>query len=133
MALPNFARAAIGFTPQPGTWRYFEVVTRVDILEASGETQAWVPVPAVNERDWFKSLGGEWTSNGDASFAHDPKYGAEMLHVEWTDGDESPVVEVTSRIATRDRAIDFAKRGATRRAYGGGTRTLHARHRTHSC
>jgi Transglutaminase-like superfamily len=110
VALPNFARAKVRFAPQSGTWRYFEVVTRVDILEPSGATQAWVPVPAVNERDWFKSLGSEWTSNGDASFAHDPKYGAEMLHVEWPDGD-SPVVEVPSRIATRDRAIDFAKPG----------------------
>ena len=66
-------------------------------------------MPAVNELNWFKSLGNEWTSNGRATLIRDAKYGAEMLHVEWTDAEKSPVVEVTSRIATRDRAIDFAK------------------------
>jgi transglutaminase-like putative cysteine protease len=107
-ALPNAARAEVGFAPQPGAWRNFQVLTRLEIVKADGKTQAWIPVPAVNERDWFKSLGSEWTSNGRAALVREPKYGAEMLHVEWTDGEKSPVVEVTSRIATRDRAIDFA-------------------------
>jgi transglutaminase-like putative cysteine protease len=110
-ALPNAARAEVGFAPQPGAWRNFQVLTRLEIVKADGKTQAWIPVPAVNERDWFKSLGSEWTSNGRAALVREPKYGAEMLHVEWTDGEKSPVVEVTSRIATRDRAIDFAMPG----------------------
>jgi transglutaminase-like putative cysteine protease len=109
MVLPNAARAEIAFDPQPGPWRHFEVRTRVELAKADGKTQAWVPVPAVNEQDWFKSLGSEWTSNGSAALVRDPRHGAEMLHVEWTDGETSPVVEVTSRIATRDRAIDFAR------------------------
>ena len=111
LGLPNAAHAEVGFAPQPGAWRNFQVLTRIEIVKADGQSQAWIPVPAVNERDWFKSLGSEWTSNGRATLVRDPKYGAEMLHVEWTDGEKSPVVEVTSRIATRDRAIDFAKPG----------------------
>jgi transglutaminase-like putative cysteine protease len=39
----------------------------------------------------------------------DGKYGAEMLYAEWKDGEKAPVVEVTSRIATRDRAVDPTK------------------------
>jgi len=108
VALPNAALAEVDFAPQPGAWRNFQVRTRLEIVKADAKTQAWIPVPAVNERDWFKSLGSEWTSNGRAALVREPKYGAEMLHVEWTDGEKSPVVEVTSRIATRDRAIDFA-------------------------
>jgi transglutaminase-like putative cysteine protease len=111
VALPNAARAEVDFAPQPGAWRNFQVLTRLEIVKADGKTQAWVPVPAVNEQDWFKSLGSEWTSNGRTTLVRDPKYSAELLHVEWTDGERSPVVEVTSRIATRDRAIDFAKPG----------------------
>jgi transglutaminase-like putative cysteine protease len=68
-------------------------------------------VPAVNERDWFKSLGNDWTSNGRVGLTRDPKYGAEMLHVAWTDEEKNPFIEVTSKIATRDRATDFAKAG----------------------
>ena len=111
VALPNAALAEVDFAPQPGAWRNFQVRTRLEIVKADAKTQAWIPVPAVNERDWFKSLGSEWTSNGRAALVREPKYGAETLHVQWTDGEKSPVVEVTSRIATRDRAIDFAMPG----------------------
>jgi transglutaminase-like putative cysteine protease len=111
VALPNAARSEVGFAPQPGAWRNFQVLTRIEIVKADGKTRAWVPVPAVNEQDWFKSLSSEWTSNGRAALVRDPKYAAEMLRVEWTDGENSPIVEVTSRIATRDRAIDFARPG----------------------
>ena len=110
-ALPHAARAEAGFAPQPGAWRNFKVLTRLEILKVNGKTQAWIPAPAVNEPGWFKSLGSTWTSNGRAALAHEPKYGAEMLHVDWPEGEKSPVIEVTSRIATRDRAIDLAKPG----------------------
>jgi len=110
-ALPHASPAEAGFAPQPGAWRNFQVLTRLEIVKPVGKTQAWIPVPAVNERDWFKSLGSAWTSNGRAALAREPTYGAEMLHVEWPEGERSPVIEVTSRIATRDRAIDLAKPG----------------------
>ena len=111
MVLPNAGRAEAGFAPRPGAWRAFQVLTRLEIVKADGNSQAWIPVPAVNELNWFKSLGSTWTSNGRAVLVRAPKYGAEMLHVEWADGENSPVVEVTSRIATRDRAIDLKKPG----------------------
>jgi len=109
--LPNAGRAEAGFAPRPAAWRAFQVLTRLEIVKADGNSQAWIPVPAVNESNWFKSLGSTWTSNGRAVLVRAPKYGAEMLHVEWADGENSPVVEVTSRIATRDRAIDLKKPG----------------------
>jgi transglutaminase-like putative cysteine protease len=111
--LPNAARAEFEFDPQPGAWRSFQISTRIEMKGADDRVQAWIPVPAVNERDWFKSLGSEWRSNGQATRVRDPKYGAEMLHIEWPNGDRRPMVEVTSKIATRDRAIDFAKPGPT--------------------
>jgi transglutaminase-like putative cysteine protease len=111
VATPNIARADVGYDPRPGAWRRFEVVTRVEIAKAEGKAQAWIPVPAVNEQQWFKSLGNDWTSTGQAALVRDPASGAEMLYVEWRDGEQSPVVEVTSRIATRDRAIDLANPG----------------------
>jgi transglutaminase-like putative cysteine protease len=110
-ALPNVARAHAVIAPAPGAWRTFQVVTHIKIVDADGKTQAWVPVPAVDERDWFRSLGSNWTSNGRSTLVRDPKCGATMLHVEWPDGAQNPTVEVTSKIATRDRAIDFAKPG----------------------
>ncbi len=126
--LPRAAFADATFAPQPGAWRQFNVVTKLEIAKPEGKTQAWVPVPSVNEHDWFKSLGSQWTTNGKAKLDRDSKYGAEMVHVEWPEGEKAPVIEVTSKIATRDRAVDLAKPGkvaelsaAQRKLYTEGT------------
>ncbi|AXK81090.1 transglutaminase domain-containing protein [Pseudolabrys taiwanensis] len=128
--LPRFASAS-GFNPQPGAWRTFEIVTKLEIAKPEGKTQAWVPVPAVNEADWFKSLGSEWTTNGTASLKREAKYGAEFVHVEWKDGEASPVIQVVSRMSTRDRAADLTGSGnapalsdAARKHYTEGTELI---------
>jgi transglutaminase-like putative cysteine protease len=109
MALPSTSHADATFAPRPGSWRVFQVATRIEVAGAYGATQAWIPVPTVSEQDWFKSQGSEWTGNGNAALVREPRYGAAMLHVTWQDRAQRPVVEVTSRIATRDRAIDLTK------------------------
>lgn len=111
VALPSTALAEVGFDPQPAAWRRFQVITRVDMPDVGDSRQAWVPEPAVNEGDWLKSLGNEWTSNGCVALVRDPKYGAAMLHVTWSDDQKAPFIEVTSQIATRDRAINFTRSG----------------------
>lgn len=111
-ALPRAAGAQAVFSPQPGAWRRFQIVTRLEIAKPDGVTQAWIPLPTVNERDWFQSNGSTWRTNGRGALKRDAKYGAEMLHVEWAPGEKSPVVDVTSNIAGRDRAIDLAKPSA---------------------
>jgi transglutaminase-like putative cysteine protease len=58
------------------------------------------------------SLGNTFATNGKGAVWRDPKYGAELVHVTWEEGVQ-PTLEVTSRIATRDRALDFAARGGT--------------------
>lgn len=110
--LPRAADADGDFAPQPGAWRRFELRTRVEIRQPSGTTQAWIPVPSLNEPDWFRAEGSEWTANAEsAALVRDEKYGAQMLHVAWNNSEPTPVVELVSRIATRDRAVDFAKPG----------------------
>ncbi len=108
--VPRSSRADATFAPQPGAWRRFELRTRVELTQPDGAAQAWIPVPALDETDWFRSDGSEWSANAQsAQLVKDPKYGAQMLHVRWRAGETAPVVEVVSKIATRDRAIDFGK------------------------
>jgi transglutaminase-like putative cysteine protease len=130
-ALPRMARAEATFAPQPGAWRQFQVTTRLEIAKAEGATQAWIPLPSVNEKDWFQSNGSTWRTNGTGTLNRDAKYGAELLHVEWNGNETSRTVEVVSNIATRDRAIDLGKRGlpapltaAERKLYLGGTELI---------
>jgi transglutaminase-like putative cysteine protease len=106
--LPGSVSAQRSFSPQPDVWRNFEIATRVELAPGQGVSQAWIPLPAVNEPDWIRPIDNRWQTNArSAAVERDPKYGAEMLHVEWAAGD-APVVEVTSRFATRDRGMDLA-------------------------
>jgi transglutaminase-like putative cysteine protease len=106
---PGRAGADVNFDPTPGTWRYFQVVTRLEIAKPAGVTQAWIPLPSVDQKDWIKSNGSTWTTNGKATQARDPRYGAEMLHVAWGANEPAPVVEVSSKISTQDRAVDLTR------------------------
>jgi transglutaminase-like putative cysteine protease len=111
-ALPRGALADAPFTPRPQVWRKYEVTTRVEIVKPGGKMQAWLPVPAVAEPAWAQPLGNEWKSNAtSAALEHEGKYGAQMLHLEWAASGQAPVVELVSRIATRDRAVDLSERG----------------------
>lgn len=107
--LPSFpARAE--FAPRPGTWRNFELLTRLEIAKPAGLTQAWIPLPAFSGPAWFEPRGSTWTTNAKtAEIAKDPKYGAEMLHVVWAEGESAPLVEIKSAFATQNRAIDLGK------------------------
>ncbi|WP_374368457.1 transglutaminase-like domain-containing protein [Dongia sp.] len=111
--LPTHARSENAFAPQPGTWRHFEIVTRIDIAPGATASQAWIPVPSLNA-DWFRAERSTWSTNAQAAdLVSDSKYGAEMLHVIWSAGETAPSIEISSRIATQDRRIDFSKPAAT--------------------
>ena len=95
--------------PASGGWRTFETVTKVEILNPSGVSRAWVPLPFTARTDWHNPMGNKWAGNGRMKLVADGKYGAEMLYAEWKPGERAPLVEVTSRFATRDRAVDPTK------------------------
>lgn len=109
-AIPAKGLAGELFSPSTGAWRDFEIVTRLEIPKPKGSAQAWIPLPAFAESEWFKPKGSRWMTNArQAKIARDPKYGAQMLHVVFAESEEAPVVEVTSQYSTRDRAADFSK------------------------
>jgi transglutaminase-like putative cysteine protease len=100
------------FNPRPGNWRTFELVTRAEVVNPAGVTRVWLPIPSI-DAEYQKSVGNEWTGNARVMKAEtDGKYGAGMLYAEFADGEKAPVVELTSRFRTQDRALDWAKKGA---------------------
>ena len=122
--LPGTARAQALFAPKPGPWRAVDLVTRIEITRPQGAMQAWIPLPSLNEPAWNRPGQSTWTSNAaTVTRVKDPRYGAEMLHAVWKDGEATPSLEVTSRIAMRDRAIDLSKPG-TAPALGEAERRL---------
>ena len=130
-AFPSLPARA-DFAPRPGNWRNFELLTRLEIAKPAGLTQAWIPLPAFSEPAWFKPAGSTWTTNAKtAEIAKDPKYGAEMLHLAWADGESAPVVEVKSMFATQNRAIDLTKPSGKETLSEAERKLTPRRHRPH--
>ncbi|MDB5779389.1 MAG: transglutaminase domain protein, partial [Polaromonas sp.] len=111
----NFAQAPAAtrtlFAPQSGAWRTFEVTIRVDIAKPDGATRVWLPIPSVNS-DYQHSLESSFSSNGAGRFLQDGQDGAKMLYVDFAPGEAKPFVELTSRVQTQNRAVDWAHKTA---------------------
>lgn len=109
LPLGNWVSAQERFIQEPGPWRRFEVITRLDITKPQGHVQAWVPVPSVEEPEWTKPMGADWKTNAKAAkLKIDAHSGVTMVHLQWADGEAAPYAEVSCDITTRDRATDFS-------------------------
>jgi transglutaminase-like putative cysteine protease len=93
-------------------WRTFEITTHVEVINPSGVSRTWVPLPLVLETDWQRTISNSWSGNASqAAIQSDGKYGAAMLSAEWGASVHDPVIEVTSRVMLRDRAVDLSRPG----------------------
>jgi transglutaminase-like putative cysteine protease len=91
-------------------WRPYEVTTRVEILKPQGVTRVWLPLPLMEDTAWQRAYGNQWAGNAArAQILPDGKYGATMLYAEWSAGTATPVLELSSRFATRDHAVDLSR------------------------
>ena len=99
------------FAPQSGVWRTFEVSTRVDIAKSDGVTRLWLPIPSVNS-DYQRSLESSFSSNGVGKFLQDGEQGVKMLYMEFPASHDLSFVEITSRVQTQGRALDWSQKTA---------------------
>ena len=101
---PRLASAEVTFAPTPKGWRTYALTTRLEPV--SGVARAWIPLPTFDAADWQKPGNVNWTGNARiAERIRDPKYGAEMLRVEWTADQQSPLIEVTTQVQAQDRSV----------------------------
>ena len=100
---PRLASAQANYTPMPKGWRTYTLTARI---EPAGATTAWIPLPTFEASDWQRPGNVTWTGNAKvAERVKDPKYGAEMLRVEWAADQQSPLVEITAQVQAQDRAL----------------------------
>lgn len=113
LALPTLAHAQERrFEPQVGAWRTFDVTTVVEPTDLQGTTQVWLPLPDV-DTDYQRTLSHDWAGNATAArLVADAPRRVRMLRAEFAPGISRPRIEVTSRIQTRNRAVDWASRPA---------------------
>jgi transglutaminase-like putative cysteine protease len=91
-------------------WRTFQVTTRVEVLKPSGTTRVWVPAALISETPFQKTLANTFNSEGGTARIVERKTDAlGIITVEFPAG-VRPILTVTSRIATKDCAIDLTSR-----------------------
>lgn len=100
------------FEPQPGPWRTFELTTTVAVVSVKGDTRIWLPLPDV-DGDYQKPLDNSWAGNASqARVVADAARGVRMLYAEFPASVTAPTLTLTSRLRTRDRAVDWNRRDA---------------------
>lgn len=113
-AMPQLAASASANAAPGERWRVFEVTTQVEVLKPAGVTRVWLPLPLLVDTDYQKNLGSKWSvEGGTAATLTDDKYGAGIFYAEWPKTIKKPVLQLTSRFATRDRAVEFGTPATT--------------------
>jgi transglutaminase-like putative cysteine protease len=101
---PRLASAEVAYTPVPKGWRTYVLTARLEPM--NGATRAWIPLPTFTASDWQRPGTVNWTGNAKvAERVKDPRYGAEMLPVEWAADQQSPLIEVTAQVQSQDRSV----------------------------
>ena len=103
--LPSFSEDA---SP---AWHTYEVVTHVEVLKPSGITRVWVPAALSSETPFQKTLSNTFQAEGaSAKLVESKADSLVFVTAEFPDG-VKPALTVTSRISTRNVAVDLNSPG----------------------
>jgi transglutaminase-like putative cysteine protease len=95
----------------PDRWRTFQVTTRVEVLKASGTTRIWVPAALISETPFQKTLANTFNCEGGTAKMIESKSDALGIIVAEFPAGVQPILTVSSRIATKNCAVDVTARG----------------------
>ena len=110
MAFPKAARLFAEET-SPLVWRTFDVTTIVQVLKPSGSTRIWIPAALVNPTPFQKTLANDFKAEGGtAKLVENKTDGLGIITAEFPTG-VTPALTVTSRITTRNFAVDLSRPG----------------------
>ena len=92
----------------PGHWRTFGVTTRVEILTSPAVTRVWLPVPLLGETPFQRTFPNRFHAEGGVAKMVESKTDALGIVAAEFPAGVKPVLTLTSRIATRNYAVDLA-------------------------
>jgi transglutaminase-like putative cysteine protease len=91
-----------------GSWRMFEVTTRVEVLKSSGATRIWVPAALINQTPFQKTLANAFNAEGGSAKIVESKTDAlGIIAAEFPAG-VNPILTITSRIVTKNWVVDLS-------------------------
>ena len=96
-------------------WRTFELTTRVEVLKTSGTTHVWLPAALISDTPYQKTLANTFKCDGGtAKTFESTTEGLGIIAAEFPPG-VRPILTVTSRIATRNWAVDLSAPAKTQK------------------
>jgi transglutaminase-like putative cysteine protease len=110
LALPGATRL-FAQGPNSAGRRTFDLTTRVEVLKPSGTTRIWLPAGIISETPFQKTLSNTYHADGGAARMTGSKADAlGIIAAEFPAG-VKPVLTLTSRMATKNIAVDVTARG----------------------
>src|SRR6185436_1581907 len=110
LAIPKRARAW-ALAGSGGSWRTFEVTTLVEVRKHSGLTRVWLPAALLRDTPFQKTLSNEFRADGGtAELVKKESDAMGVVSASFPEG-VPPVVTLTSRVQTRNYAVDLSKPG----------------------
>jgi transglutaminase-like putative cysteine protease len=92
-------------------WRTFEVTTRVEVLKPSGSTRIWVPAALIDPTPFQKTLSNSFNAEGGTARIFKGKADALGIVAAEFPAGAPPILTVTSRVATKNIAVDLSVPG----------------------
>lgn len=94
----------------PNDWRTYEIITTVNLLNKSGPSKLWLPLPLNQDTLFQRTLGHSWTGNpANAAMRRLPDGDLEVFFCEWPDSSNARL-QLTTLVTTADRHFDVTKR-----------------------
>jgi transglutaminase-like putative cysteine protease len=117
LALPKAMGGRGLVDPVGAGWRTFEVTTTVEILEATGPTLVWLPAALIRDTPYQKTVSNEFrVEGGTAELVAASKPDALGIIAAKFPAGTKPVVRLTSRVSTKNVAVDVSSRGGAPKA-----------------
>ena len=92
-------------------WRTFEVTTRVEVLKLSGTTQVWLPAALIRRTPFQRTFSNQFHAvGGTAEMVENKTEALGIIAAKFPAG-VRPVLILTSRIATKNYAVDLSRPG----------------------
>lgn len=97
--------------PEPPTeWHTYEITTTINLLEASGLSKLWIPLPLNQDTLYQRTLGHGWKGNPtNSSLRRQPDGALEVFYAEWKNSEEARL-QLKTLVTTADRHFDITKR-----------------------
>lgn len=86
----------------PSGWREFKVAYKVTLQGQKPPVQVWIPVPQ-DALDYQRVLELSWRSPAEASLLWETAARAPIVSAAWSDPAAPREIEITARVATRNR------------------------------